>query len=81
MSALVDIWTSEQAKLRNKGQATVSSGSAPTSPGASQVNHEEEERNSLGLLSPIFAKLVRFKLPPTMYSEASVSLLVEWFSA
>ncbi|CAK9150834.1 unnamed protein product [Ilex paraguariensis] len=79
MSGLVDIWTSKVAKLRNnkgEAEATVSSsGSVPTSPGASQVNLEEE-RSTLGILSPIFAKLS----PAAICSDTSVSMLVDCFS-
>ncbi|KAL3597285.1 hypothetical protein D5086_008922 [Populus alba] len=42
MSGLVDIWTGELAKLREKGQAVWSSGSSPTNVGSSKVVPGEE---------------------------------------
>ncbi|KAM7482556.1 hypothetical protein LguiB_007139 [Lonicera macranthoides] len=80
MSGIVDKWTSELAKLQNKGRTIFSSGSSPTAqpPEASHVvvHHGAQERSlssSLGWAQKLNWNLVS-------YSEASVSMLVECVS-
>lgn len=68
MSGIVDMWTSEVAKLRQKGQTLFSSGSTTAPPEPTLVVPPHEGSSSL--LCPVFK-----------YSEASVSVIVEWFSA
>ncbi|KAL9391528.1 hypothetical protein Peur_015448 [Populus x canadensis] len=77
MSGLVDIWTGELAKLREKGQAVWSSGSSPTNAESSKVVPGEE--GSLRLVKPLPASIrgMRVKSPALTYSEASLSMLVD----
>ena len=74
MSGLVDIWTGELAKLREKGQAVWSSGSSPTN-----VESSKGEEGSLRLVKPLPASIrgMRVKSPALTYSEASLSMLVD----
>ncbi|GMP38107.1 hypothetical protein CsSME_00009490 [Camellia sinensis var. sinensis] len=76
MPGLVDKWTSELAKLRNKKDRTIfEAGSSPTTPESSQMA-QAHEKSSINLAS-VMPKL---NLPLLTYSEASVSMLVECFS-
>ena len=75
MSGLVDKWTSEMAKLREKGQTMFSNGSSLTNAESSQrVQAKEKEENSTGLV-PAFSRFMRVNSPVVLYSEASVSIL------
>nr|POF24602.1 hypothetical protein CFP56_77968 [Quercus suber] len=75
MSGLVDKWTSEMAKLREKGQTMFSNGSSLTNAESSQrVQTKEKEESSTGLV-PAFSRFMRVNLPVMLYSEASVSIL------
>ncbi|KAK7821366.1 hypothetical protein CFP56_037780 [Quercus suber] len=75
MSGLVDKWTSEMAKLREKGQTMFSNGSSLTNAESSQrVQTKEKEEGSTGLV-PAFCRFMRVNLPVMLYSEASVSIL------
>ncbi|KAI5592082.1 hypothetical protein POPTR_004G148100v4 [Populus trichocarpa] len=78
MSGLVDIWTSELSKLREKGQTIWSSGSSPTN-----VESSKGEEGSLRLVKPLPALIrgMRVKSPALTYSEASLSMLINCFSA
>lgn len=77
MSGLVDIWTGELAKLREKGQAVWSSGSSPTNVGSSKVVPGEE--GSLRLVKPLPASIrgMQVKSPALTYSEASLYMLID----
>ncbi|KAG8364280.1 hypothetical protein BUALT_Bualt19G0112000 [Buddleja alternifolia] len=83
MSSLVDIWTSEVAKLRSKDQANLSGGSAPTSHEAATVTaHADESSGSLWWptgLAPLAQRVIE-KLPALHCSEASLSMLVDSFT-
>ncbi|CAA2990311.1 Hypothetical predicted protein [Olea europaea subsp. europaea] len=73
MSGLVDMWNSELAKLRNKGQD-----------GSVKTSHEKEaspdERSSTLRQSASLAKAMKDKVQLALKcSEASVSMLVESF--
>ncbi|KAI7979817.1 hypothetical protein LOK49_Contig239G00010 [Camellia lanceoleosa] len=76
MPGLVDKWTSELAKLRNKKDRTIfEAGSSPTTPESSQMVQAQEKS------STNFASVMpKLNLPFLTYSEASVSMLVECFS-
>ncbi|PIN08282.1 hypothetical protein CDL12_19135 [Handroanthus impetiginosus] len=82
MSGLVDIWTEEVAKLREKGQAVFSAGStARTSEEAAHVD-ERTGGGSFWWQTGLAAQVLRVKeLPSLKWSEASVSMLVDIFSA
>ena len=69
------VWTSEMAKLREKGQTMFSNGSSLTNAESSQrVQAKEEEESSIGLV-PAFSRFMRVSSPVVSYSEASVSIL------
>ncbi|KAK9988227.1 hypothetical protein SO802_028466 [Lithocarpus litseifolius] len=75
MSGLVDMWTSQMAKLREKGQTMFSNGSSLTNAESSQrVQANEKEESSTGLV-PAFSRFMRVNSPVVLYSEASVSVL------
>ncbi|KAJ6985433.1 hypothetical protein NC653_023400 [Populus alba x Populus x berolinensis] len=72
MSGLVDIWTSKVAKLREKGRTIWSSGLSPTNiEGSSRVANS----------SPALIRGMRVGSPALVYSEASLSMLMDCFSA
>ncbi|KDP46189.1 hypothetical protein JCGZ_10029 [Jatropha curcas] len=79
MSALVDIWTAEHAKLRQKGQTIWSTGSTPTNPESSHVVRTEEGSMVKSLAT--FVRGIRLKSSGLAYSEASISTIVDCFSA
>uniref|UniRef100_A0A2K1Z620 Uncharacterized protein n=1 Tax=Populus trichocarpa TaxID=3694 RepID=A0A2K1Z620_POPTR len=82
MSGLVDIWTSKVAKLREKGRPIWSSGSSPTNIGESnKVAQGEEGSLRLAKSSPALIRGMRVSLPALVYSEASLSMLMDCFSA
>ena len=75
MSGLVDMWTREMAKLREKGRTMFSNGSSLTNAESSQrVQAEDKEESSTGLF-PAFSRFMRVSSPVVSYSEASVSML------
>ncbi|KAK7841940.1 hypothetical protein CFP56_014647 [Quercus suber] len=75
MSGLVDMWTREMAKLREKGQTMFSNGSSLTNAESSQrVQAKDKEESSTGLF-PAFSRFTRVSSPVVLYSEASVSML------
>lgn len=81
MSALVDIWTSELAKMREKGQTNFSNGSSPANAASSQKIQPIEGGSSTGLVQA-FSQFMRANSPVSpRYSEASVSMVVEYLSA
>ncbi|PIA52422.1 hypothetical protein AQUCO_01000353v1 [Aquilegia coerulea] len=70
MSALIDIWTSELAKMREKGETLFPSGSKNPATGA-----EVKSKSS------IFARLFEFKAgSEVVYSEATISMILECIS-
>ncbi|XAR72857.1 hypothetical protein NMG60_11019635 [Bertholletia excelsa] len=80
MSELVDMWTSELAKLRSQGPAT-STVSAGSSNPASPKSGRAEESSTLWWPLPIWSRAVPKLSPPAVAcSEASVSMVVEWLS-
>ncbi|GLT44319.1 hypothetical protein SLA2020_182240 [Shorea laevis] len=74
MSGIIDMWTSELAKLREKGQTLFPSGSSRASVESAQVAGPQE-RNSSRLARAFVDRFMQPKL-----SEGSVSMLVQWFS-
>lgn len=79
MSGLVDMWTTELSKLKEKEGQTIPSG------GSSPIQHEtsrgsQEKDNGSTRLAVAVGKFMQFHKPMVLYSEASVSMLVEWFS-
>lgn len=77
MSGLVDLWTSEQAKLRREG------GSFPTAAAADgpvRAAVAEEGRWNFTELTRVWDRVRRLVPNGKMYSEASVSMLVEYTS-
>ncbi|KAK8563169.1 hypothetical protein V6N12_011224 [Hibiscus sabdariffa] len=81
MSALVDIWTDELAKLRVKGQ-TLFSGGAGTGPVAAESGHaaQSQKKSSIELARAFVCSFMPVKSPAVLCSEGSVSMLVECFS-
>ncbi|KAK1269133.1 hypothetical protein QJS04_geneDACA006570 [Acorus gramineus] len=77
MSSLVDMWTSQVAKLREKGRTMLSggSGSGGSDPGSEPGTPREAPLGMAGLNQAMRAEP---KAPP--YSETAVSMLVECFS-
>ncbi|GAY51914.1 hypothetical protein CUMW_137940 [Citrus unshiu] len=84
MSALVDIWTSELAKLREKGLTIwgTSSSSSSSSSSSQAVEAKEHSNNfpNAGEVSA-FIREMRSRSLVLPYSEASVSMLIDFFSA
>ncbi|KAF6163261.1 hypothetical protein GIB67_025125 [Kingdonia uniflora] len=76
MSALIDIWTAESAKLRAK---VVSSGGAISSGAESKNDAGAEESTSFRL--PNLSAILRFKNgPKVLYSETAMSMILEYAS-
>uniref|UniRef100_A0A0A0LIK6 Uncharacterized protein n=1 Tax=Cucumis sativus TaxID=3659 RepID=A0A0A0LIK6_CUCSA len=71
MSGLVDLWTSEQAKLRHEG------GSSPAAP---TVDVAEQGRWNSTELTRVWDRVRRLGMNGKMCSEASVCMLVEFMS-
>ncbi|GFS39987.1 hypothetical protein Acr_00g0065990 [Actinidia rufa] len=76
MSGLVDVWTSEVAKMRNETRTASPSGSSPATPESTQVV-QAQENGSTTLITSVLTKL-NSRL--SKHSEASLSMLVECFS-
>ncbi|GKV24363.1 hypothetical protein SLEP1_g33983 [Rubroshorea leprosula] len=75
MSGIIDMWTSELAKLQEKGQTRLfPSGSNRARVESTQVAGPQERNSSR--LAPAFVD--RFMQPKL--SEGSVSMIVQWFS-
>lgn len=77
MSGLIDLWTSEQAKLRGEGG---SSPAAPTVDGPVRVVVAEEGRWNFTELTRVWDRVRQLGVNGKMCSEASVSILVEYMS-
>ncbi|KAH6767135.1 hypothetical protein C2S52_018118 [Perilla frutescens var. hirtella] len=76
MSGIVDIWTTELAKLKNK-EAVLSSGSAPP-----PVAHADQKSSGSLWWPTGLAQALRVeKLPALHCSETSLSLLLDIISA
>ncbi|GFY89649.1 hypothetical protein Acr_06g0015890 [Actinidia rufa] len=73
MSALVDIWTSELAKMRNGAQTASPSGPIPAAPESTQVV-QAQGNGSTTLITSVLTKL---KSRLSAHSEASLFMLVE----
>ena len=73
MFGLVDMWTSETAKLREKGQTMFSNGSSLTN-AESRQSVQAKQESSIGLV-PAFSRFMRVNSPVVLYSEVSVSML------
>ncbi|KAK9291933.1 hypothetical protein L1049_019885 [Liquidambar formosana] len=80
MSGIVDMWTSEVARLREKGRTIFSSGSSPSTLESSQQQVVRAEKESLTRSFPGLTRLTGVNSPVLLYSEASVNMLVECFS-
>lgn len=78
MSALVDIWTSELAKLREKANQAISNPANTESSPKVQLQPMEE---SSTWLSQAFSRFNRVNSSVVLYSEASVSMIVDYLSA
>ncbi|KAL6531816.1 hypothetical protein OROMI_028179 [Orobanche minor] len=83
MSGIVDIWTSELAKLRNKGRAVFTSenGSSPPSQVAAPVVAEKSGVSTRWPTDHLAEALQANKLPALQLSDAAVSMLVDSLSA
>lgn len=87
MSAPVVIWTRELAKLREKGRRTIlSNGSDLAKPESSHSVHDQPKEasgTSTGLVQAFGLGFKRVLNPPVVLpcSEASVSMVVDYFSA
>ncbi|KAF7127846.1 hypothetical protein RHSIM_Rhsim11G0170900 [Rhododendron simsii] len=80
MSGLVDMWTEEQAKIRNKGSADIPSGSGPIPAPESSQPVQPKERSSLFQWPPTVTSVFPKISSPFAYSEASLTMLVQCFS-
>ena len=82
MSAVVDIWTRELAKLREKGQSIYSDGSSPRKNNNAESSQkvQAKEEGSTGLVQA-FSRFKRANSPKLIYSDASISMLVDSFCA
>lgn len=86
MSGLIDMWTEKLAKLREKGghESVVSNDPTATKPnGNVAATASQMVISSFGLDS---SRIGKFKMPTATsfngyYSEASISMLVDCFSA
>lgn len=80
MSGLVDIWTSEVSKRREKEDHThhntIGSSSAAAGSTSTHTQHEPQKSNSTGLGAAV-AQLVQFNKPTLLISEASLSMLLD----
>ncbi|KAL4327078.1 hypothetical protein HN51_034261 [Arachis hypogaea] len=74
MSGLVDRWTSELAKLQQKGD-TENDTKSNNSSHQQQVFQEKENKSSSD-----HGKFIHVNKPRFMFSEASLSMFVECFS-
>ncbi|KAE8008435.1 hypothetical protein FH972_004949 [Carpinus fangiana] len=82
MSAVVDIWTRELAKLREKDQSIYSDGSSPRNNNAeSSLKVQAKEEGSTGLVQAFISRFKRANSPMLIYSDASISMLVDSFCA
>ncbi|MBA0829181.1 hypothetical protein Goarm_013801 [Gossypium armourianum] len=79
MSALVDIWSDEFAKLREKGQTLFSTGSTHTTAESGQVVRSLK-KGSTESAGAFVSRVTRVKSPVVLCSEGSISVLVECFS-
>ncbi|ESR36420.1 hypothetical protein CICLE_v10029719mg [Citrus x clementina] len=79
MSALVDIWTSELAKLREKGLTIWGTSSSSSSQAVEAKEHSNNFPNA-GEVSA-FIREMKSRSLVLPYSEASVSMLIDFFSA
>ncbi|CAL9022135.1 unnamed protein product [Prunus brigantina] len=80
MSAVASMWSSEMNKRTQKDQTLASNASGSTDAGSSQEVQAKGGINST-VLAPIFGRVVGANSLLTGYSEASISMLVDWFSA
>ncbi|KAF5732326.1 hypothetical protein HS088_TW18G01020 [Tripterygium wilfordii] len=81
MSALIDIWTSELAKLREKAQPISPNGSNPSNTVPSQPSQVVQVKERNFAESPHdYMSAIKVK-PPVLPSEASISMLVDFFCA
>ncbi|GLT43076.1 hypothetical protein SLA2020_170490 [Shorea laevis] len=83
MSGIIDMWTCELAKLREKGQTLFPSGSSHVTVESSQADEGgPQERNSSGSSGggTFISRVMGLKPPAVKFSEGSVSMLVQWFS-
>ncbi|XWS55275.1 hypothetical protein CRYUN_Cryun10bG0161300 [Craigia yunnanensis] len=79
MSALVDIWTNELSKLRKKGLTLFSNGSSPIATESDQVVRSQE-KSSTEVARAFVSRVMRVNSPVVLWSESSVSMLVQCFS-
>ncbi|ESR36416.1 hypothetical protein CICLE_v10029668mg [Citrus x clementina] len=95
MSALVDIWTGELAKLREKGQTIwgndngsshdniINAVKSSSSSSISQAVEAKEHSNNFPNVGKVsaFIREMRSRSLVLPYFEASVSMLIDFFSA
>ncbi|KAL6560794.1 hypothetical protein OROGR_004353 [Orobanche gracilis] len=79
MSGIVDIWTSELAKLRNKARAVFSS--SPPNQEAARVAAEKSWDSTRWPTDRLAEASQAKKLPALQLSDAAVSMLVDSSSA
>ncbi|PON56974.1 hypothetical protein PanWU01x14_177040 [Parasponia andersonii] len=79
MSGLVDMWTTEMAKLKEKGQTLFSKGSGPSNAGSFDVVKEKEGSSvsASNGLSSAFSRVMGANSALALCSEASISMIVE----
>ncbi|KAB1207199.1 hypothetical protein CJ030_MR7G011524 [Morella rubra] len=79
MSGQVDIWT-KLGTLREKGQPLFSNASSASNGESSQTVQPKEGRQQRGLVQA-FSRYMRVNAPVLLYTEGSVSMMVECCSA
>ena len=77
MSGVVDIWTTEMAKLKEKGQPLFSKGSGPSNAGSFDGVKKREGSSASKGLSLAFSRVMGANSALALCSEASVSMIVE----
>ncbi|KAJ6671305.1 hypothetical protein OIU85_015096 [Salix viminalis] len=81
MPGLVDIWMSNLAKLREKGQTIWSSGSSPNIGESNEVVQGEEGSLRLAKSWAALSRGTRVNSPAVVFSEASLAMLIDCLSA
>ncbi|PIA52423.1 hypothetical protein AQUCO_01000354v1 [Aquilegia coerulea] len=77
MSGLIDMWTSELAKLRQKGETMFTNG-AKNPPAGTELKSKSIFGSSPLALSPIFHS--KPAGTEVIYTEATISMLMDCFS-
>lgn len=80
MSGLVDMWTSESAKAREKGRAPLEGGSSHPVEPSREVGSEQPSAAAAASSSSLLAFQAKRWPTVLIYSETALSMLMECFS-